>query len=335
MTRLQILIISAFLAVCINNASLLRAEPLDMYDSFNYPAGQTLAGQTPSFGVSGSWTGTPPYDQQFTIGSSSLVDPTGMLVSSGFDVTSGTYSDNKDVHCVLATPLGTPGTTAYFSWLIQPNGTIGAGYDNGHFGIALTNSSGLVNGDSLFIGRPGDADTNTPYDLEDLGGTNQDFTSVIPVSGQTVLMVLCADFTGGDDTFTLYVDPPGNGIEPTTPSAVKSDLDLGSINDIFIGGPGAFRVDELRVGSTYQSVTTQAVPEPATALLLFTAALALCAMRRRAAERPTCNARFTCGSTRNTGGGSCRLFPTELETPSTKSETKSKPERAMFQTFPT
>ena len=92
----------------------------------------------------------------------------------------------------------------------------------------------------------------------------------MPVSGKTVLMVLRADFAKSNTHFRLYIDPGGDGVEPATPSIAKPDLNIGTISSIEIGGPGAFSVDELRVGSTYESVTTAPIP-PKTATAPATA----------------------------------------------------------------
>ena len=105
------------------------------------------------------WGGNDP--TAFTIASGGLVDPTGLVTSYGNYVTSGTSATNKDIHANLTTPLGMPGTTTYFSWLLRPEGTIAAGFDNGHFGLVLSGSNGEVNGGSLFVGRPGGAAANT------------------------------------------------------------------------------------------------------------------------------------------------------------------------------
>ncbi len=81
-------------------------------------------------------------------------------------------------------------------------------------------------------------------------------------------MVLRADFTSGNDTFSLYIDP--GSTEPAAADAVNSEINVGMINGIEIAGSGAFNFDELRIGATYASV----VPEPSSLAIV---SVCLCA----------------------------------------------------------
>ena len=133
-------------------------------------------------------------------------------------VTTGASSSDQRAKRSLAVPLGTPGTTKYFSFLLQPTGTIGQGKDDGYFGLDL---DGTVN--KVFIGKPGPHAANPDlYDIEVAGGTNQVPSGIAAVSGQTVFMVLRADFTSGNDTFSLYIDP--GSTEPAAADAVNSEI---------------------------------------------------------------------------------------------------------------
>jgi hypothetical protein len=198
-------------------------------EGFNYAAGAALNGQNGGSGFGGNWAGSTLY----TIGSGSLTDPTGLTISTGNSVVAGVASGNRDAERTLTSPLGTAGTTAYVSFLLQPQGTVGAGFDSGHFGLILENSGAFLS--SLYIGKPGSGAPNPNlYVLENIGGAGQQATSVVPVSGQTVLMVVRADFTAGNDTFRLYINPPTNGIEPSIANASKTDLDVGTVTTIDI-----------------------------------------------------------------------------------------------------
>ena len=141
-----------------------KSDALYAHDSFDLPVGTALNGQPGGDGFAGNWIGNPA----FTIGSGSLVDPTGLMTTYGNCVTSGISGENKDVRIKLATPVGGPGRTVYFSWLLRPEGTVGAGFDFGHFGLVFIDSRGIYRGD-LFVGRPGTAG-NFPYVLETIGG---------------------------------------------------------------------------------------------------------------------------------------------------------------------
>ena len=61
-------------------------------------------------------------------------------------------------------------------------------------------------------------------------------------------------FLAGNDTFTLFVNPAPGHPEPSS-SIIKSDLDLGTVSKIGIYSTGAFIVDEIRLGTTFEDVT--------------------------------------------------------------------------------
>jgi hypothetical protein len=255
-----------FIVLCFTWIALTASRQVSAaqlaYEGFGYsPVGAGLSGQNGGSGFSGSWSGST----LFTIATGSLNDPTGSMTPTGNNVASPASGGNKDMERTLTTQLGAAGSTVYFGFLIQPQGTVGNGFDSGHFGLIL--DSGSVTSNSLYIGKPGTGAPNPNlYDLENVGGTGRNATSVVPISGQTVLMVLRADFTAGNDTFRLYINPPGNGIEPTIANATKSDLDIGTISS----------VDELRIATTY----IESVPEPSTLALLTLGAIGLLARRR-------------------------------------------------------
>jgi hypothetical protein len=152
----------------------------------------------------------------------------------------------------LAGIFGTDGTTRYFSFLLRPEGVLHAGDFGGFHGLQIQGGPGAQ---SLFIGKPGGAGggVTAPYVLEEVGGGGQVLSPVAPVIGETVLLVVRAEFAAGNDTFTLYVNPSPGSPEPVT-GAVKSDLDVGSTDYLLIYSGGEFSLDEIRVGETFVSV---------------------------------------------------------------------------------
>jgi len=68
------------------------------------------------------------------------------------------------------------------------------------------------------------------------------------------LLVVKAEFTDGMDRLTLYVNPQVGAPEPTT-GIVKQDRAFGLLDSVLLYSTGAFSLDEIRIGETFQSVT--------------------------------------------------------------------------------
>src|SRR5579863_6226907 len=226
---------------------------------FDYgPAGSTLVGDNGGFGFSGAWKSGgfgATLSNNFDLASGSLAYP-GLATSGNSIVTSATQSI-AGVERDLNTVLG-DGQTAYFSFLVEPQGILGDGIFNGFFGVLLgTNTANLP--DNLFIGKPGSS-ASAAYDLETRGGIGAVSSNVTPVVGDTALLVVKVELlAGGDDRFTLYVNPVVGAAEPAS-GFVKTDLNLSSgpnigINSLFVYSSGAFALDEIRVGTTFADVT--------------------------------------------------------------------------------
>ncbi len=148
----------------------------------------------------------------------------------------------------LGQSLGADNTTIYLSVLLRPDGTLSNGIFNGFFGVTLNGS--LFN--DLFIGKPGGGAIDQ-YVIETRGGSGQVPSGTSADVGHTALIVLKAQFLPGTDIFTLYTNPKPGGSEPSS-GAVKSDLDLGTVSKVGIYSSGAFTVDEIRVGTSYEDV---------------------------------------------------------------------------------
>src|ERR1700722_14034965 len=113
-----------------------------LYEGFNYsPVGSTIPGQTGSgdLGFSGTWASGEP--SSFTVGAGSLSSPYLYLPSSGNMMSTGYSGSNKDMSREVTVPVGAPGTTEYFSFLLEPTGIVGQGYDGGHLGFILTGTT--------------------------------------------------------------------------------------------------------------------------------------------------------------------------------------------------
>jgi hypothetical protein len=244
------------------------------YDGFNYaPAGSDLLGNSGGFGFSTPWRPggfnasiNTNYDVQ--TGSLSF----GALLTSGNRVSTSAVTAIAGLTRDFLTPLGVPGTTRYASFLLRPEGQLNAGAFNGFFGVVLEQPVEP----ELFVGKPG-ADAINRYVLEDRGGSLQVASTTAPVVGETVFLVLKSQFTAGNDTFTLYINPTPGGPEPGA-GLVKNNSNVGTVAGMTLYSTGAFSIDEFRLGETFADVTP-AVPEPTTWLLALFALTPL--VRRR------------------------------------------------------
>jgi hypothetical protein len=259
-------LLAGLILACAPTAS--RAD-LIAYEGFNYPAGANLNGQNGGMGFAGPWAPggfNASIFNHLSIASGSL--PAGNLVTGGNHAAAGAQNAIAGLTRPLAQPLGTPGTTAYFSFVLRPEGTLGQGIFNGFFGVTLETQGGSE--PQLFIGKPGAGDLNA-YVLENRGGAGQVSSGVDAVVGQDVLLVVKAEFSTGNEKITLYVNPTPGDPEPAT-GTVKQDANFGTITGLTLYSTGAFSIDELRVGTTFADVTpvpgVAEVPEP-TSLALF------------------------------------------------------------------
>ena len=223
------------------------------YDGFSGPPGATVLGQGGGTGWAGTWTvgGFNAFNN-----TSYVVEP-GSLSYPGL-ATTGNHASTPSGNAIqgvtrsFATPLGTPGTTAYVSVLLQPEGTLNQGVFNGFFGIYLNGGASNDLLDDLFFGKPGGNAINE-YVVEHRGGAGQLSSGVDAVVGETALLVVKAEFLAGNDRFTFYVNPTPGGPEPTG-GVVKTDLDLGVVTGVTLYSTGAHDVDEIRVGTTFADV---------------------------------------------------------------------------------
>jgi hypothetical protein len=257
-----------FILTCVLAAGTAAANTLAS-EGFNYTPGLSLNGQNGGSGWSTSWS--TPGGLDATIAASSLTFG-GLAISNGAVSTAGFQPSNQGSSVAtwirnLTTPVGADNTTVYLSFLFRPDAGFGF-YGGLNFG-------------NLFVGRSGN---QTDYGLE--GPVNDlSLSSTSVVQGQTVFFVLRASFLPGNDILSLYMNPTPGQPEPSTPDAVKTDLDVGTVTGLTINNYGGFTTDEIRIGTTFAEVTPLApVPEPAfgwtTGLIAAFAALTL----RRAAN---------------------------------------------------
>lgn len=217
------------------------------YEPFDYPVDKPLVGATNGFGFDEPWRpggfnallfnlarmkpGALAYPGLATTGTNHLqID----AVPDGIDAIHG-------VTRLLSTNLAVPGAKFYLSFLHRPDG------EGEYSSVVLgTGQSG-----ELSIGKSGSVRL---YHISERGGVGRVLSNVEPVVGKTVFRVVKLEFRDGPDRFTLYMNPTPGKPEPPT-GAVKDDLDLEFAEGITLYSRGAWSVDELRIGHTWEDVT--------------------------------------------------------------------------------
>ena len=254
-----------------------RADLL-AYEGFGYMnIGANLRGRT---GGAGSFGFAAPWQAGgFNASISDNYDVAADSLAFGNLLTEGNRAYTTSTNAIagltrnFTSPIGAAGTTRYYSFLLRPEGTVGAGAFEGFFGVTLETAVDP----EVYTGKPG-AGALTNYVIEDRGGGDQRASLVPVVAGQTSLLVVKAQFGQAADTFTLYVNPTPGGAEPA--SGIVKTSNTGDGLGFTLYSTGEFSIDELRLGETFADVTP-VVPEPAGATVLLGVATALLARRWR------------------------------------------------------
>jgi S1-C subfamily serine protease len=227
------------------------------YEGFDYaPGGADLLGQGGGEGFdAAAWFpsgfNAPTY-ANFKIAEGSLAFSS--LATAGNRVQTEATPRIAGLGRRLATPIRAEQTTTlYLSLLVRPEDD-GGGFLNGFFGVYLDGPGSS----DLFIGAAGSPRT---YRLETRGGRGLACSGVSPVAGETALLVVRADLQQDRDVFTLYVNPEPGEPEPVL-GTVKEDLDVGGFQTLVIYSTAAVSLDELRIGPTYEAVTSTSAQAP-------------------------------------------------------------------------
>lgn len=217
------------------------------YEPFDYPLSEPLIGGTNGFGFDEPWR-----PGGFNAGLFNLAKmKPGALTYPGL-ATRGTNHLQIDavpdgvagIHGVarlLSTNLALPDAKFYLSFLHRPEG------DAEYSSVVL----GTGEGPELSIGKSGSV---RQYHISQRGGVGRVFSGVEPVVGKTVFLVVKLEFKDGPERFTLYVNSTPGKPEPAT-GAVKDDFDLEFAEGFTLYSRGAWSVDELRLGHTWEDVT--------------------------------------------------------------------------------
>jgi hypothetical protein len=225
------------------------------YEPFDYPVGSALKGKTNGFGFAEPWR---PGGFNARLSNLAHMEP-GPLEYPGLTVNGSNHLHISAVEAaagisglarLLATNLNSPGAKFYLGFLHRPDG------EKGYSAVVLGTGTGV----ELAITQ---SDKVPRYHIAQRGGNRPVLSDVESGVGKTALIVVKMEFRKGRDRFTLFVNPiPG---QPEPPEGVvKEDLDLEFAENLTLYSRGAWSVDELRLGTTWEDVTPAHGGPPAT-----------------------------------------------------------------------
>ncbi|MFC3159285.1 T9SS type A sorting domain-containing protein [Chryseobacterium arachidis] len=236
-------------------ASAFGQAALPYYDGFAY-SGTALQTQTGWAALnSGDDIAIVPGNLSYT----GLQASTGNKISfagAGIDTTLSVAAQNSG--------------TVYYSMLVNPVSMAGVTDANGGYfaGLIQGAPAGNVFGGTLWTKRVDDNTLQFGIDVRSNTGAATTWTSTTYSTGQTYLIVVGYTFnTGGtnDDIVSLWVNPATGGSTPPTPTITdtNSTTDLTGINNFLLRQDSAtetpsLEIDELRIGTTWASVTPSA-----------------------------------------------------------------------------
>jgi hypothetical protein len=219
-------------------------------EPFDYPQGERLSGKNGGTGFAQAW-GSGGFNSDpnapYVVGDESLACEN--LATSGKSCKVAVQKRIVGMERSLAHPeeFAKPGSTRYVSVVMRPDGKLGDGSLNGYFGLCLRSKGG-----ELFFGKPGN-EAIDKWVMEERGGKAQVATASPVVVNKATLLVLKIEYKEGNDRLTLFVNPKPAEAEPTN-GTVKDNADLGVTDTVLMYSTGAFSMDELRGGETFQSV---------------------------------------------------------------------------------
>ncbi len=288
--------VTAALTLIVGAASI--AHGATVYESFDYTPGSAIVGKNGGTGFNGAWTGAGTTSNNIVGAGLSFgnLDVTGgsnlRSDRTGRGVTSRTISTtSKDT--LLAE------STIWFSVLMDPSG--GNGFANntyatlifGDTAFADANASGapvLAGGNAFGVGFVGDEPEPSSTDASLVGiqslaynaGTVSTNGNIVP-GDVTSLIVGRIDFddvgSGGNDVLRLYrVTDPNLALPGSAFATITTNLDQSGFNIVSIADPQTAIFDEIRIGTTLESVT---IPEPSSLALVGLGALTLLRGRRK------------------------------------------------------
>jgi hypothetical protein len=273
---------SAFLSL---DVALPAQASLIAYDAFDYTAGATLGGRNGGTGWSGAYGSVPTAASVSTFAPSSQLSYTsGSIAVAGG---SGSVRITGNTSPGGLRPFASQTGTVYASLLFRPGSTP---TNDDFISFFLTGATNSLNSNAQPSLQFGDLNVSDDYFGVRASNSSADTTQNITGSFATgTTYFLVAEFSkvssSNYDTIKLWVNPTDTTTPLTTPSATATrDTGLASlgrfgIRTVNIGSGETHEFDELRIGTTWQSVVP--IPEPATIATLLVVSSSLL-LRRRA-----------------------------------------------------
>lgn len=264
-----------------NMAALLAAGSLGVSgahaallasDSFaSYAANSNIHGQTGGNGWSGAWSvqniGGGASGAATVSTTSITYTHDGVVLGGGNSLLLGNTSNGTQRN--VFSSVNTGGSDYYVSMIFQYSGTVFAGWQAKDDSVDIANDSiGLLN-------------TNSTVGARVDGSTGSSVSTL--TAGTTYFMVMeYTGWTGSNySTVNVWINPnagvqsnssiSATYTDPTTEDGGGSAGFLGLYVRTTIDAGESFRLDDLRVGTDWASVTS-AIPEPGSASLLAAAA---------------------------------------------------------------
>lgn len=244
--------LASILIIAGNGILLSEAKSqLLAYEGFDYAVGNNLNGLNGGSGWSGGWRFRTGF--AVTVSSGSLDVPN--LMKTGNSVTVQANGNQQPSYSRrLAAPVGLDDTEVFYSFVLQKTG------QSGRFGgISLADNAWNGNFppfNNLFVGGGNNAST---YGMGRTGG-GIGVDSNLPITADSALLVVRAQYKAGNDRFDLYVNPMLGGNLPATANATLEAFNAPITQQIYLNAAGGWRYDEIRVGRTFGDVAP--VPEP-------------------------------------------------------------------------
>jgi len=265
MSRKRIALVWAAFVSCMAGLGSEAQVVRESFDGAAYTVGVALDGLNGGTGFSGPWSESGSRGEFDTIQSGSLSYPG--FPSTGNSVLSVPPSDYFSAPFRTVNSIaGVDGTSLWIGYLFrkESDNTLGAPVTEDYFGLVVYGSAA---NEGVFIGDPGDS-TSFALGTAGAASTAGELSSIAVPLKNTAFLVAKVSFHAGADTVQLFVNPNISAGEPKTPSATKTNLDLGNISGLGLlaGYNAVYSYDEIRAGPTFSSLV--GVPAPTLGITL-------------------------------------------------------------------